>query len=352
MSTLLTKLGPVSGVRRPTATLIVAALVAVALLLACIDIGRGDFPLSVAQVLDVLSGGGTRAQRYIVLDVRMPRAVVAALAGAALGVAGALTQSILRNPLAGPDMLGITTGSACAAVAFIVAGGAGLAGGLFAVGGTFTAALVGGAATALLLYVLAWRSGPTGFSGLRIVLIGIGLNALLLAVISWLLVYADIVDVARAQVWLNGSVNSATWSQVGPLTIGLAAATGLAMYLSRTIAALRFGADKAMSLGVDLQRSQAAALALAVVLASLATAATGPIGFVALSAPQISRYLLRRPIEPVLTSAVVGAVIVVAADIVARTMLPVELPVGIVTSALGAVFLVYLLVQTNLRRSV
>ncbi len=338
------RVGPASLVYRRSAILAVIGMAAVLFVLVCIDLGRGDFTLPIARVLDVFAGGGKRAERFIVLEVRLPRALIGVLVGAALGVAGALTQSTLRNPLAGPDLLGVTAGAGLAAAAVIVLGGTAAIGGAAHTFGVPGAALIGGFATAAVIYVLSLRNG---FDGYRLVLVGIGINAMMLAGISWLLVYADIDDAIRTQIWLNGSLNSAEWSQVWMLLGGSAIAGGFALTSVSTIAVLRFGDDKARSLGVRLQLRQGALLLAAIVLASLATAVAGPIGFVALASPQIARQLQRCAVEPLIGSAFVGAILVIGGDIVARTLLPVALPVGIVTSALGGVFLLYLLVRTN-----
>ena len=335
------RVGPVSTIVRPAGVLVVAVLALVLVVVICVNLGRGDYTLSLGQVLDILRGGGKRAQRVIVIDVRLPRVAVGALVGAALGIAGALTQSTLRNPLAGPDLLGITAGASCGAIGVITLGG--LSGIAYDIGVPL-AALVGGLGTAAAIYALSWRRG---FDGFRLVLIGIGINAMLMAMIGWLLVYAKIDDVIRAQLWLNGTVNTAARSQIPPLAIGFVVAGGFALMSVSTLAVLRLGDDKARSLGLQLQSQQAFLLLAAVVLASLATAVTGPIGFVALAAPQIARRLQRCPGEPIIASALVGAILVVGSDIIARTVLPMTLPVGIVTSAMGGIFLLYLLVVSN-----
>ncbi len=327
---------------RPRAVLIGAGLVVLALILACIDLATGEFTLPLRTIVDVFGGDGTKPQRFIVLDVRLPRVLLGALVGAALGIAGALTQSTLRNPLAAPDILGITSGASVTAIAVIVFAGAGTV-------GVPAAALVGGVVTAATIYALSWRTGLDGF---RLVLIGIGVNAMLVAAVNWLLIYAKIEDVARAQVWLNGSLNGADWTQFWTLATGFVIAVGLAAWSAPTLWVLRFGDDKARSLGVRLQLRQGVILFAAVALASLATAATGPVGFVALTAPQIARRLLRTPVEPIVGSALVGAVLVLAGDIVTKSLLPVPLPVGIATSALGGIFLLYLLVSTNRKATV
>ncbi|WP_353961384.1 FecCD family ABC transporter permease [Antrihabitans cavernicola] len=337
------RVGPVSVVRRPAmvaVTLILAGVLAIAL---CVNIGRGDLPLSITDVTDILFGGGTRAQRFIVLDLRLPRAATGLAVGAALGIAGALSQSILRNPLASPDLLGITSGAGVAAVALIVAG-TGSATGLFATIGLPMAALGGAVLTAVAIYLLAWRNGVDGY---RLVLIGIGVNAMLVAVISWLLVNADIADVATAQKWLNGSLVDGDWTTLWPVAAGLAVAGGVALLSVSTLGVIRLGDDKARSLGVALQSRQGILLLASVILAAVATSAAGPVGFVALAAPQIARRVLRSAGEPIIGSALVGAILVVGSDVIARTLLPVALPAGIVTSALGGPFLLYLLVRNN-----
>lgn len=343
------RLGPISLVRRPVMVLTTVLLAAALLLVMCVNIGRGDYPLSIAQVLDVLLGGGSKIERFIVMDLRLPRSLTGILVGAALGISGAVTQSISRNALASPDILGITAGASAAAVALIVLGGGGTVVGLFATLGLPLAALLGGVLTAVAIYALAWRKGVEGF---RLILVGIAVNAMLTAVIGWLLISADINDVSRAQVWLNGSLNGAGWASVWPVAIAVALVGGATVISTFTLGALRMGDDNARSLGVRLERRQAMMLLSAVVLAAIATAAAGPIGFVALAAPQIALRLLRTPGPPIIASALVGGLLVVASDLIARTILPVELPVGIVTSALGGPFLLYLLVRSNRKASV
>ncbi|RJO73803.1 iron ABC transporter permease [Nocardia panacis] len=310
----------------------------------CLDIAFGDTHIPPSRVLEVLSGGGSRAQRFIILESRLPRALTAVVVGAALGLSGALTQSILRNPLASADMLGITSGASLGAVAVIVGTG-GATTGFAATVGTPLAALLGGLGTAAAIYVLA--IGRDGVSGLRLVLIGIGVNALLLSGISWLLTRASLLEASRVQLWLNGSLNAADQSHLAPAALAFALAACVAVASTRTLAALRLGADTTRALGVRIQTQQAVLLTAAVVAAAVATAAVGPVGFVALAAPQIARRLLRAPGEPLVGAALVGALLVVGADLVARTLFPADLPVGVVTAACGGPFLLYLLMRVN-----
>lgn len=338
------RLGPLSLVRRPLMVLVNLVMLAALFLVVCINIGRGDFPLSISQVTEVLFGGGSRIDRFIVMDLRLPRSLTGLLVGMALGISGAVTQSISRNSLASPDILGITAGASAAAVALIVLGGGGTFVGILATVGLPLAALVGGVLTAVLIYTLAWKRGVEGF---RLILVGIAINAMLTAAIGWLLISADINDVSRAQLWLNGSLNGADWSKVWPVLCALVLIGGITIISTFTLGALRLGDDNARSLGVRLQSGQATLLLASVALAAIATAAAGPIGFVALAAPQIALRILRTPGPPIIASGLMGGLLVVGSDLIARTILPVELPVGIVTSALGGPFLLYLLVRSN-----
>ncbi|WP_312884632.1 FecCD family ABC transporter permease [Nocardia barduliensis] len=343
------RVGPVSAVLRPRMVLIVAALAVLAFGLFCLDIAVGESQLPLGRVLDVLTGGGTRAQRFIVLESRLPRALTALVVGLALGLAGAITQSILHNPLAAPDMLGITSGASFGAVAVLVTTG-GTTTGLAASVGAPLAALAGGLLTAAAIYLLAWgrtATGGYGATGLRLVLIGVGVNALLMAGISWLLTRASLIDAQRAQLWLNGSLNAADTAHLAPAAVAAGAAALVALGSARTLAALRLGSDTTRALGVRIQTQQAILIGAAVVAASVATAAVGPVGFVALAAPQIARRLLRTPGEPLVGSAVCGVILVVGADVASRTVFPVDLPVGVVTAAFGGPFLLYLLVRMN-----
>nr|WP_232541603.1 iron chelate uptake ABC transporter family permease subunit [Nocardia bovistercoris] len=341
------RVGPVSLVLRPRMAVLALLLAAALFALFCLDIATGETHIPLDRVLDVLSGGGTRAQRFIIWESRMPRALTAVVVGAALGLAGAITQSILHNPLASPDMLGITSGAGLGAI--LVLTGIGNTGAAASVGAPLAATL-GGLLTALAIYSLAWgrsATGEVGATGMRLVLIGIGVNAVLVAGISWTLTRSSLETAARAQLWINGSLNAADNSTLVPAALTLGAALLVAVASARTLAALRLGPESVRVLGVRVQTQQAILLGTAVTVASVATAAVGPVGFVALAAPQIARMLFRTPGEPLVGSALCGGVLVVGADVASRTIFPVDLPVGIVTAAFGGPFLLYLLVRMN-----
>jgi iron complex transport system permease protein len=332
--------GPVSGtLSLREAAVGLVGLVATAAV-AVVSIGHGSFTIAAGDVIRVLLGGGTPAQQLVVLDLRLPRILTALLVGAALAVAGALTQTFARNPLASPDVLGVTSGASLGAVAVIVLGGS-------AVTGVPPAALAGGLVTAAAVYLLAWRRGVDGY---RLVLIGIGVGEILTGGVSWFLVRAEILDATRATIWLNGSVAGAGWEQVRPLTLALAVLLPLAVATAFTLQALQFDDDVVRSLGVRLQTAQLAVVLAAVALAAAAVAAAGPIEFVAFVVPQVALRLCGGARPPLAVSAILGALLVSAADLVARTLLPDrELPVGLVTAVIGAPYLLWLLVRTNRR---
>lgn len=339
------RIGRLSGVWRPRMITVTVVGLALLVLMAAINIGRGDFPISIGQVLSVLLGGGDRADQFIVLELRLPRTLTGVLVGAALGMSGAILQTIARNPLASPDFLGFTSGASAAAVAVIVlGGGAGAAGATLGTVGIPIAALAGGLGAAALVYALAWRRGIEGY---RLVLVGIGIDAMSRAIISWMLVIAQIFAAAQATVWLVGSLNDRDWEQVVPAALALAVLVPVALVLTFGLGALQLSDDTARGLGVRINRTRTALIIVAVLLAAVATSSAGPIGFVALVVPQICQRLIGAARPPLLTSAVYGALLTVTADLIARTVLGSELPVGIVTAVLGAPYLLYLLVRRN-----
>jgi ABC-type enterobactin transport system permease subunit len=310
--------------------------------------GRGDFPISIPDVLRTLVGLGVGPQDFIVLELRAPRIVVGLLVGLALGVAGALFQTFARNPLASPDTLGITMGASAGAVGAIVLSGSGAGGALTGLGIPL-AALLGAFVVGLLLFVLTWRAGIDGY---RLVLVGIALWSLGTAVVDWLLTNAEIYDAASAYVWITGSLNGRTWDHALPLAIAMAVLLPLGLAAGRVLGVLQFGDDTARGLGVRLQLAQAAVVVLAVCCVAFAVSAAGPITFVALVVPQIAVRLTGGSRPPLLASGLLGAVLVVGADLVTRTVLPEALPVGILTAVLGAPYLLWLLVRGRRRSTV
>ncbi|WPB88416.1 FecCD family ABC transporter permease [Streptomyces malaysiensis] len=337
------RLGHVSFVWRPWVALITLLLVAATFLVFCLSIGVGDFPIGLPRVAATIFGRGERVDEFVIMDLRMPRALAGLVVGVALGVSGAITQSIARNPLASPDILGITGGAGAVAV-FLVTVSGGAATAIVDAVGLSAAALAGGLGTGLLVYFLAWRRGLDGF---RLILIGISVSAVMEAITTWLLASADIRDVARAQAWLIGSLDNRSWEEVR-----VALWCSLVLLAVVTCVAFQFkpmhlGDDVAAGLGVRYTMVRAVLLLCAVLLAGVAVSAAGPVPFVALVAPQVAMRMARCPTPPMVASGMVGALLLIGADLVARTALPVDLPVGVVTAAIGGPFLVYLLVRAN-----
>ncbi|MEW2615266.1 iron chelate uptake ABC transporter family permease subunit [Streptomyces sp. NPDC047880] len=339
------RLGRMSFVWRPWPLCVTLLLAAATFLVFCVSIGVGDFPIGLPQVLATLFGRGEQVDEFVIMDLRMPRALAGVVVGVALGVSGAITQSIARNPLASPDVLGITSGASAVAV-FLVTVSGGTAAAIVDSVGLSAAALAGGLGTGLLVYFLAWRRGVDGF---RLILIGISVSAVMEAVTTWLLVTADIRDVARAQAWLVGSLEDRGWSEVWTaLWCGLAL-LAVVSCVAFQFRPMHFGDDVAAGLGVRYTRVRAVLLLCAVLLAGVAVSAAGPVPFVALVAPQVAMRLARCPTPPLVASGLTGALLLTGSDLVARTALPVSVPVGVVTAAIGGPFLVYLLVRANLR---
>jgi iron complex transport system permease protein len=286
------------------------------------------------DMMDVFAGGGRRADRFVLLDLRLPRIALGALAGAALAVSGTVFQSLSRNPLGSPDIVGFTTGSASGAVLAIIAFGAGP-------GGAAAAAVIGGVLTALIVYGLAAAGGG---AIRRIVLVGIGISAMLVALNSYLISRARLDAAQSAAVWLVGTLNGRTWTYVHLLGLAVLVLTPPLLALSRRLRMLQMGDDAAQALGVRVGRSRLLLVLLAVAVAAVATAATGPVAFVALAAPQITRRLTGAPDLQLLPSMLTGALLMVLSDLVAQRLLaPAQLPVGVVTGAVGGVYLAWLL---------
>ncbi|GGO60179.1 ABC transporter permease [Streptomyces lasiicapitis] len=317
------------------ATVVVAALLVAALTASVLLIGTGDFPIPAADVIRTLLGNGDPGQEFIINDLRLPRVVVGLLVGASLGLGGALFQSIARNPLGSPDVLGIGQGSTAGALLMIVIfqGSANeVAGG----------ALVGGLFTGVAMYLLAWKQGVHGY---RLVLVGIGVNAFAVAMNGYLLTKADLVDAARAVVWMTGSLNGRDWEQVWPLLTLCAVLLPLVIAYARPLRMLEMGDDTSYALGVPVERTRIVLMGAAVLLTAAATAAAGPVSFVALTAPQLARRLTRSPGPNLLPAMCMGATLLIVADWLSQRAFGADqLPVGVVTGVLGGVYLVWLLV--------
>ncbi|MFI6677688.1 FecCD family ABC transporter permease [Kribbella sp. NPDC050470] len=322
---------------------------ALAVVVALVSLSVGTTKLPVADVVEVLLGGGRRGTRLVVLELRLPRVATGLLVGIAFAVSGALLQTLSRNALASPEIVGVNSGASAGAVAVIVLAGTGGGNisGVAAKVGIPLAAVLGGLLATLIVGALSIQRGVVDAG--RVVLIGVGVAAAANSLVAWLLVIGDVNDAGRAAAWLAGSLNARAWSDAVPVGLAVLLLLPVAMMFNRDLSALVLGDDVASSLGVRVARIRLALLVIATVLAAMATAGAGPIAFVALVAPQIAQRLTRMERPPLLTTAMLGALFVVLADLLARNGLqwlqvgPYELPVGVVTAAAGAPYLLHLI---------
>ncbi len=311
-------------------------LTVTALLLAVATLLTGAYEISPGQALDtLLTGSGSNLDRFIVIDQRLPRVIAALLVGVALGTSGAIFQSTSRNPLASPDIIGFTTGAASGGLLMILVIGTATSRAILL--GT----VVGGALTAVVVVTFALRRGLTGD---RLILSGIAIGAMLAAVNDYLLSRAPIEAAETAKAWQHGSLNAISWLPILPLALTLAVCLPATLAMVRTIRALELGDDAAAGTGVPIVRARLTSFAIGIALAAIAVATAGPIGFLALAAPQLARRLSHSPGVAVVPSMAMGAVVLAAADLLAQRLLsPFQIPVGLVTAAVGGIYLVWLL---------
>ncbi|MGH8934609.1 MAG: FecCD family ABC transporter permease [Egibacteraceae bacterium] len=307
-------------------------------LAAAVNVSVGDFPIPLSDVFPAMVGQGNPDSDFIVRVLRLPRSLTGMLVGAAFGMSGAIFQSLARNPLASPGIIGIEAGAAFAAVLVIVALDPNTI-------GVTAGALIGALATAVAIYLLAYRRGVTGY---RLVLVGIGVTAVLGSGTSYLLTRANIYDAARATVWLTGSLNGRGWEHVGPVGAAMLVLVPATLLLGRHLRGLQLGDDAARGLGVRIEMSRAGLILAGVGLAATAVASAGPVAFVDLISPQIARRLTGSASGALLPAAVTGALITLASDLVGRQAFgTVELPVGVITAIVGAPYFLYLLAHAN-----
>lgn len=331
-----TRAGRISA-RLQTRTLMVCtAATLVAVIVAAIALATGDFAVPFGEVIRALTGGSDTMTTTVVTQWRLPRVLMALVFGAALGMSGAIFQSLTRNPLGSPDIIGFNTGAYTGALLVILA-----------VGGSYwqiaAGALLGGILTALAVYFLAFRHGSQGF---RLIIVGIGISAMLAALNHWLILQADLETAMAAAVWGAGSLNGITWEQAAPALIVVAVVAMSTLGVSQRMRMLEMGDDAALALGVRSEPTRLLLLLLGVALTAAATAVAGPIAFVALAAPQLARRLCKTAGITLVPSAVVGSLLLIASDLAAqRLFAPIQLPVGVVTVSIGGVYLIWLLAR-------
>ncbi|MBO9196659.1 iron ABC transporter permease [Rhizobium sp. 16-449-1b] len=321
--------------RRHAAVVLALLLLVIAIFAFTLSVGQTVTPPG--DVLRVLMGETVPGASFTVGQLRLPRAVLAILAGLSFGLGGVAFQVMLRNPLASPDIIGISSGAGAAAVFAII---------VLSMKGPFVSifAVVAGLGVALLVYGLSSRNGV---AGTRLVLVGIAVSAMLESIISYILSQAPAWNLQEAMRWLTGSVNGVQLGQALPLLLSLIVFGGLLLSRSRDLEALRLGDDTAAALGVRVSRTRIIIIIGAVGVIATATAVTGPIAFVAFLAGPIAARIVGGSGSLLVPSALIGAVLVLGGDYIGQFLLPGRYPVGVVTGALGAPYLIFLIVRVN-----
>lgn len=317
--------------------LIFSVLLLICLASAIVSIGLGDMYISPRQVIRALLGTGAEEHLLVVQKLRAPRILVALLAGASLAASGAILQGMIRNPLASPDMVGVTGGASVASVMFLT-----FWAGHVSIRWLPVAAMLGAVIVSGILYILAWKNGVTP---IRLILVGIGMAALTSAATTMMIIFSPKNDAGQAYLWLTGSVYASNWENVLTILPWSLILIPLAFLLARHVNIGQLGDDVAASAGSLVERNRLILLLISIALAGAAVSVSGGIGFVGLIAPHMARKLVGSSFDGVLpVAALLGAVIVLLADLAGRTLfLPLDVPVGVFTSAVGAPFFIYLL---------
>lgn len=321
--------------RKRTAIIALLLVILAAFFTLTLMLGQSFTPPS--DVVRVLLGEHVQGASFTVGQLRLPRAVLAVLAGLSFGLGGVAFQIMLRNPLASPDIIGISSGASAAAVfAIVVLSMSGPAVSIFAV--------IAGLGVALLVYGLSFRNGV---AGTRLILVGIGVSAMLESFIAYILSSAPAWNLQEAMRWLTGSVNGARLDQTLPLLLALCVFGGLLLSRSRDLEALRLGDDTAAALGTRVATTRIIVIVAAVGMISFATAVTGPISFVAFLSGPIAARIIGNKGSLLIPAALVGATLVLVGDYCGQFLLPSRYPVGVVTGALGAPYLIFLIIRVN-----
>ncbi|MER2127752.1 iron chelate uptake ABC transporter family permease subunit [Solibacillus sp.] len=321
--------------RRFVLTTSILIVMTIALCVAMLMLGNTIYP--VKDVLSVLLGNDVKGATFAVGTIRLPRMLAGLLTGFAFGVGGYVFQTMLRNPLANPNVIGVTAGSSAAAVFCIIV--------LHASNTVVSiASVVGGLVTTLCIYFLAKGAS---FSIGRLILIGIGIQAMLNAVISYLMLIGKTHDLPTALRWLSGSLNGAKMETMYPLMIAVVIFTPLLMMFSKRLEMLELGEEMSSSLGVDTNKTRLVLIICAVLLIALATAVTGPIAFVAFLAGPIAKRLVGSNFSALIPAGLIGVILVLAADLIGQFAFTARYPVGVVTGIIGAPYLIYLLIRIN-----
>jgi iron complex transport system permease protein len=339
-TTIRNRSGKVSLLIENKAVIVFIILFCSSLLLFVFGLSVGSTMINPLLTIQHLLGMGNGEHSFVIENLRLPRMILSFLAGICLAVSGLILQGVVRNPLASPDIIGITGGGAVAAVLFITYFSE------YSIKLLPFIAIIGAGVISLFIYALAWKKGVTP---MRLVLVGIGVQAAMGAIVTMLMVLSPTYSTSEAYIWLTGSVYGANWNNVYSMMPWVFIFVPLALLLSRKVNLLELGDDLALGLGAKVQSTRFGLICISVSLAGAAVAFTGGIGFVGLIAPHIARKLVGRSFGSLVpVSALVGGIIVVLADIVARTaFLPLDLPAGVFVSGMGAPFFIYLLYRNR-----
>ncbi|MDQ0902735.1 MULTISPECIES: iron chelate uptake ABC transporter family permease subunit [unclassified Paenibacillus] len=331
------KRGEVSFLVHKKAAAMTVVLLIVCAVIAIVSTGLGEMYISPTDVIRGIMGIGAEDHAMVIQKLRLPRIVVSMLVGASLAAAGAILQGIIRNPLASPDMMGITGGASVAAVTFLT-----YFAGIVSIRWLPVTAMIGAAVVSAILYLLAWKRGVTP---IRLILVGIGMSSLMSAATTMMIVFSPSYDPSQAYLWLTGSVYASNWENVFTVLPWTVILIPLAFLLARHVNIGQLGDDIAASTGSAVEVNRLLLLLISVALAGSAVSVAGGIGFIGLIAPHMARKLVGSSFESVLpVSALLGSAIVMLADLAGRTFfLPLDVPVGVFTSAVGAPFFIYLL---------
>ncbi|GAE26870.1 ABC-type Fe3+-siderophore transport system [Halalkalibacter wakoensis JCM 9140] len=323
--------------RRRRYLFVTSSLAIIAFVLCCAMLMLGNTIYPAQDVIRVLLGEDVQGASFAVGTIRFPRMVAGVFAGFAFGVAGTVFQTMLRNPLANPNVIGITAGSSAAAVFCIIV----LQASNFLVS---IASIIGGLATALIIFLL---SRGNSFSIGRLILIGIGIQAMLNAVISYLLLIGQTHDIPTAMRWLTGSLNGVNMEGLYPLILTVVIFAPVIILLGKPLDMLELGEQAATSLGVDTNKTRLILILSSVMIIALATAATGPIAFVAFLSGPIAKRLVGVGFSTIIPAGLVGIILVLASDLIGQFAFATRYPVGVITGILGAPYLIYLLIRMN-----
>ncbi|GEN45536.1 FecCD family ABC transporter permease [Alkalibacillus haloalkaliphilus] len=325
----------------------ITSLTLISIVLMIVSLGIGQMQISPIEVVKALFNSSGDMENLVVQSFRMPRILLAVLAGAALALSGAILQGIIRNPLASPDIIGITGGAALTTVIFLAVFSDRSNTLTLSIHWLPLASFIGAIALGFIVYFLSWKNG--GITPIRLVLIGVGIAMAVQAVTTMIMILGPIYTASRANIWLTGSLNGTNWNEIISITPWILGMIFILFIYARRLNIQELGQDLSINAGGFVQKDRFTLLLLSSALAGGAVAFAGGIGFVGLMAPHIARRLVGSAFGSLLpASALIGGIIVLIADLIARTVfMPLEVPAGVFTSAIGAPYFIYLLYRSR-----